>query len=162
MNTNQNTGIPPHHPPADRQSTPNRRGARCISGNEHAKRCTHLATRPASGTIVRARPRRIAETPAGGMSVELRTETCYFHTFQQIDLRPSVHSLPPCSACKAARRSEGVSWSRKRVSHLFLRGQGQTSQLLTHFHTLDLLRNGGIYLVSSMVLISRTSSLEDR
>lgn len=127
VNTKQNTGIPPHRPPADRRSTLNRRGARCISENGHAKRCTHLATRPASGTIVLARPRRIAETPAGGMSVELKTETCYFHTFQQIDLSPSVHSFPPCSARNAARRSEGVSRPRKRVSHLFLQRRRQTS-----------------------------------
>lgn len=71
-------GIPLHRPPADRLSTPGHRGARCISGNGHARRCTHLATRLVSGTIVRARHCRIAGRPAGGMSVGLFIQAGFF------------------------------------------------------------------------------------
>jgi hypothetical protein len=55
------------------------------------------------------------------MSVELISKR-YINprTFQHIDLSPSVHTFPPCSARNAARRSEGVSRPRNNVSHLFL------------------------------------------
>lgn len=71
VNIKRNTGIPPHRPPADRLSTQDHQGALYISESGHARRCTHRATRPACGTIVRARRYRIEERPAGGMSVEL-------------------------------------------------------------------------------------------
>lgn len=92
--------------------------------------------------IGRDRGRRRVETPGCKWKAQAGSSV---HTFQQIDLSPSLHRVVFCADLSAVRRLEVVSWPRNRVSHLRLSN--------CQFMTMKMLKVS-IYLASSMDLIS--------
>lgn len=114
--------IPRHRPLVDRPSTRDHLGVRYISRNGREGHHRRPATRRSSVPIARGRGRQKAKIPAVNISPSFKSCLLHAHTFQQIDLNPSLHSFRPCSPRRADWRSEAVSLPRNRISHLFLHG----------------------------------------